>query len=142
MLRSSFTMRCLSNVSLPYSWSLRGEPSSAVVADLKAGRAETNVLRFSVLLLQLLLATGAFAVLRLEEPTFVVMMVSVVVGFVVNYWLPFAWKERFLVVYSLAMAFILLDYRVAILVVIIGFGVYAIAVSPIPFKARVALIVA
>ena len=78
-----------------------------------------------------------FKVYRLEQPAFFLLACIVFSGFAISYWLPFRFKETFLILLSLAGAYALLSPLVASLLIAIGFGLFGIVRSGIAFRWRV-----
>jgi len=89
-----------------------------------------------MLAIPLALLLVVFKLYRLEQPPFFLLTCMVFGGFAVSYWLPFRFKENFLILLSLAGAFALLSPLVAGLVIGVGIGLYAIIRAPIAFRWR------
>jgi hypothetical protein len=85
--------------------------------------------------LALLLVT--FKLYKLEQPAFFLLACIVFGGFTVSYWLPFKYKENFVILLSLAGAFALLSPLVAGLLIGAGLVMFGIIRSGIPFRWRV-----
>jgi len=90
--------------------------------------------------LALLLVT--FKVYRIEEPAFFLLACIMFGGFAISYWLPFRYKESFLILLSLAGAFALLSPLVAGLIICIGFGLFGIIRSGLAYRWRVIALLA
>jgi hypothetical protein len=115
--------------------------AARATTDPRAGRATTDILKFGFLLGQLAVVLFVFRELRLEEPAFLRLAAIAFAGFAVHYWLPFAWKEPFWIALSLGGAFVLLDVVPAALVIGIGLAIFGIVASPLPYRARVGLVI-
>jgi alginate O-acetyltransferase complex protein AlgI len=94
-----------------------------------------------MLAVPLALLLVVFKLYRLEQPPFFVLTCMVFGGFAVSYWLPFRFKENFIILLSLAGAFVLLSPLVAGLVIGAGIGFFAIIRTPIAFRWRALAIV-
>ena len=66
-----------------------------------------------MLLVPLALLLITFKLYSLEQPAFFSLACLVFGGFAVSYWLPFRFKQTFLILLSLAGAYVLLDSIVA-----------------------------
>jgi len=107
-------------------------PAPGVFAD----RSKTDVRRFLLLAIPLALLLALFKVYNLEQPAFFLLACLVFGGFAVSYWLPFRFKETFLILLSLAGAYVLLSPWVASLLIVVGFGLFGIVRSGIAFRWR------
>jgi hypothetical protein len=107
-------------------------PASDVFAD----RSKTDARRFLMLAIPLALLLVLFKVYNLEEPAFFLLACLVFSGFAISYWLPFRFKETFLILLSLAGAYVLLSPLVASLLIAIGFGLFGIVRIGIAFRWR------
>ncbi len=110
--------------------------------DPREARARTDVVRFVWLLAQLGLLLGVFRLYDIEEAAFGLLSMLVVGGFAIHYWLPLAWKARFLIAWSLAGAFVMLSPSTALLLLASGLALYGLATAPFPFRWRLALVLA
>jgi alginate O-acetyltransferase complex protein AlgI len=90
--------------------------------------------RFAVLALPLALLLVVFKVYRLEQPAFFSLACLVFGGFAISYWLPFRFKESFLILLSLAGAYVLLSPVVASLLIAAGLGLFAVIRSSLEFR--------
>jgi len=106
------------------------------VPDLFADRSKTDPRRFLMLAIPLALLLVVFKVYRLEEPAFFLLACMVFGGFAVSYWLPFRYKENFVILLSLAGAFVLLSPLVASLLIGVGLALFGIIRIPIAFRWR------
>jgi hypothetical protein len=105
-------------------------------SDVFAGRSKTDARRFAMLAIPLALLLVLFKVYKLEQPAFFLLACLVFSGFAISYWLPFRFKETFLILLSLAGAYVLLSPLVASLLIAIGFGLFGIVRSGIAFRWR------
>src|SRR5687768_18118089 len=106
------------------------------VADVLAGRATRDPIKFTALLAQLALLGFIFYSYRLEEPAFLLLGGLAMGGFALHYWLPFALKEPFWLVLSVAGAFVLMEPVAAVLLLGAGAAFYGILASPLSYRAR------
>jgi alginate O-acetyltransferase complex protein AlgI len=90
--------------------------------------------------LALLLLT--FKLFKVEQPAFFTLACMVFAGFAVSYWLPFRFKENFVILLSLAGAFVLLSPLVAGLLIGAGLVMFLIIRSGIAFRWRVLALLA
>jgi hypothetical protein len=100
-------------------------------------RSKTNALRFLLLALPLALLLAVFKIYKLEQPDFFLMACLAFGGFAVSYWLPFRFKEYFLILLSLGSAFVLLGPLVAAMLIGSGIVLFAIIRSSLAFRWRV-----
>jgi alginate O-acetyltransferase complex protein AlgI len=114
----------------------------AAALDPRVERAKTDVRRFAMLVIPLVLLLFTFRVYNLEQPAFFRLACIVFGGFVVSYWLPFRYKEAFLIVLSLAGAYLLLSPLVASLLIAIGLLLFSIIRSGLEFRWRVLILLA
>ena len=110
--------------------------------DLRVERGTTDVRRFAMLVVALALLLLTFKVYNLEQPAFFRLACIVFAGFAVSYWLPFRYKESFLILLSLAGAYVLLGPAVASLLIAAGLLIFGIVRTGIEFRWRVLLLVA
>ena len=99
-------------------------------------------MRFAILLAQLGVLLAAFFYFHVEEAAFGPLALLIVAGFVVHYWLPFAWKEPFYLAFSVGGAFVMLPPITAALLIATGLGLYAIVALPVSFRVRLAVVAA
>jgi len=104
-------------------------------------RSRPDLRRFAVLAVQLALLLLAFDLYGLESRRFFTLGCLIFGGFAVSYWLPFRFKEPFLIVLSLAGAYFLLDAAVASLLIAAGVILFAIVRSGLDFRWRVLAII-
>jgi alginate O-acetyltransferase complex protein AlgI len=119
---------------------IRALETPALVA--QAEHARPDVRRFAMLAVPLALLLVVFKVYRLEEPAFFSLACIVFGGFAVAYWLPFRFKEAFLIGLSLAGAFVLLSPVVASLLIAVGLVAFAIVRSGLTFRWKVLALLA
>jgi D-alanyl-lipoteichoic acid acyltransferase DltB (MBOAT superfamily) len=116
-------------------------PAARPAIDPREARATRSPLQFAVIAGQLGVLWILFKMLRVEEPTFLVLSGLAFAGFAIHYWLPFAYKEPFWLLLSVGGAFVLLDATTAALVLLLGAVFYGIAASPVRYSMRVGAIV-
>jgi D-alanyl-lipoteichoic acid acyltransferase DltB (MBOAT superfamily) len=105
--------------------------------------ADTSIrspVRFGWLLLQLVGLLGVFRVYAVETPAFFVLGVLCVAGFVVHYWLPSRHRRAFYVVFSMAAAFAILEWRTVLVLHGIGLALFAVVRAPVPYLVRLAVV--
>jgi hypothetical protein len=83
-----------------------------------------------------------FRIYSLEQPAFFDLACIVFGGFVISYWLPFQYKELFLILLSLGGAYVLLAPLVASLLIVAGLLLFGIVRSGIEFRWRILVLVA
>jgi alginate O-acetyltransferase complex protein AlgI len=105
-------------------------------SDVFAERSKTDARRFLMLAIPLALLLVLFKIYKLEQPAFFLLACVVFGGFAVSYWLPFRFKETFLILLSLAGAYVLLSPLVATLLIAVGFGLFGIVRLGIAFRWR------
>ncbi len=98
------------------------------------------MLHFTLFVAQLALLLAAFKVYDLEVPTFFKLCEIVFAGFAVSYWVPFRFKEFFLIAISLGGACLLLTPLVASLLLGVGAALFAIVSSPVAFRWKVVVL--
>ena len=113
----------------------------APVLEAQLERSRPDLRRFAVLAVQLALLLLAFDLYGLESRRFFTLGCLIFGGFAVSYWLPFRFKEPFLIVLSLAGAYFLLDAAVASLLIAAGVILFAIVRSGLDFRWRVLAII-
>ena len=99
--------------------------------------AAPNVGRFLVLAAELVLLLLVFHLFHLETRSFILMSAVVFGTFFIHYWLPFRFKEPFWVTVSTGGAFLLLDPKVATLLIAVGLAFFLILRLPVAFQWRV-----
>jgi alginate O-acetyltransferase complex protein AlgI len=109
----------------------------AQALDPRVERARTDVRRFAMLIVPLALLLLTFKVYNLEQPVFFNLACVVFGGFAVSYWLPFQYKQLFLILLSLAGAYVLLSPLVATLLIVVGLLLFGIIRSGLEFRWRV-----
>src|SRR5271166_1607222 len=109
----------------------------APVLDPRLERSKTDVRRFVMLAIPLALLLLTFRAYNLEQPAFFRLACIVFGGFAVSYWLPFRYKEPFLILLSLTGAYLLLSPLVASLLIGVGLLIFGIVRSGIEFRWRV-----
>ena len=110
---------------------------STPVRDPRIERSTTDVRRFAMLIIPLALLLLTFKVYNLEQPAFFKLACIVFAGFAVSYWLPFRYKEPFLILLSLSGAYVLLTPLVATLLIAAGLLMFGIVRSGLEFRWRV-----
>jgi D-alanyl-lipoteichoic acid acyltransferase DltB (MBOAT superfamily) len=110
--------------------------------DPRVERAKTDVRRFAMLVIPLALLVFTFRFYNLEQPAFFSLACIVFGGFVISYWLPFRYKQPFLILLSLCGAYILLSPQVASLLIVTGLLLFGIIRSGIEFHWRVLVLAA
>jgi alginate O-acetyltransferase complex protein AlgI len=110
----------------------------APALDPQIEHSQPDVRRFAMLVVPLALLLVTFKVYALEQPAFFTLACLAFGGFAVSYWLPFRWKENFLILLSLAGAYVLLSPLVASLLIAAGLIMFGIIRSEtLPFRWRV-----
>src|SRR5271165_142997 len=111
--------------------------SPGQVPNEKEVYTKTNVGRFLVLAAELALLLIVFHLFHLEKHGFMLMSAIMFGTFLIHYWLPFRFKEPFWVTVSTGAAFLLLDPRVAVLLIAVGLAFFLILRLPVAFQWRV-----
>src|SRR5271157_6028184 len=109
----------------------------APVLDPRLERSKTDVRRFVMLAIPLALLLLTFRAYNLEQPAFFRLACIVFGGFAISYWLPFRYKEVFLILLSLAGAYVLLTPLVASILIAVGLLMFGIVRSGLDFRWRV-----
>jgi hypothetical protein len=117
-------------------------PALPASADRRLERSKTDVRRFAMLVIPLALLLLTFKIYNVEQPTFFKLACIVFSGFAVSYWLPFRYKEPFLILLSLAGAYALLSPLVANLLIAAGLLLFGIVRSKLEFRWRLLAILA
>ena len=115
-------------------------PRAATAVDTREAMAERNLLKFGVLLAQLVLLLGVFQFFDIEEAAFEILSLLIAAGFAIHYWLPFAWKEPFYIAWSIFGAFMMLQPMTAALLIAAGFALFAIVSLPVAMKVRLGIL--
>ncbi|NOT26800.1 MAG: hypothetical protein HOP16_11940 [Acidobacteria bacterium] len=102
--------------------------------------AQPDLVRYVSLMAQLGLLVVFFRVFRIEEQAFELLSMVVVGGFAIHYWLPFEWKERFYIGWSLVGAFIMLPPPAAACLIVAGLLLFGIVALPLAFRWRLAIV--
>ena len=92
----------------------------------QAERSTPDLRRFVMLAIPLALLLLTFKAYSLEQPAFFTLACLVFAGFVTSYWLPFRFKEPFLILLSLTGAYVLLSPLVASALIAIGLLMFSI----------------
>jgi D-alanyl-lipoteichoic acid acyltransferase DltB (MBOAT superfamily) len=109
--------------------------------DAREIHAKPSMIRFLILSSQLGGLLLVFRLYRLMEKPHFMLMSGVIFGaFLIHYWLPLRFKEAFLATVSLAGAFLLLDPKVASILIAVGLVFFIILYSPVPYKWRIMLL--
>ena len=116
--------------------------ATGLAADARMERSKPHVRRFAMLIIPLALLLVTFKVYRLEQPEFFLLACMVFGGFAVCYKLPFRFKETFLILLSLAGAYVLLSPAVASLLIAVGLALFGIVRSRLEFRWRVLALLA
>ena len=116
--------------------------ATGLAADARVERSKPDVRRFAMLVIPLALLLFTFKVYNLEQPAFFRLACIVFGGFVVSYWLPFRYKEPFVILLSLAGAYVLLSPLVASLLIAVGLLLFGIIRSGLEFRWRVLALLA
>src|SRR5271165_4586511 len=122
--------------------SIATQVSLAPVLDPRLERSKTDVRRFAMLAIPLALLLLTFRAYNLEQPAFFRLACVVFGGFAASYWLPFRYKEPFLILLSLTGAYVLLSPLVASLLIAAGLLMFGIVRSGLEFRWRVLALVA
>ncbi|MEM7309425.1 MAG: hypothetical protein AAF682_22270 [Planctomycetota bacterium] len=109
------------------------------MSDARSAAASRRVGGFLLLAAQLALLLGVFHVFELEGRTFRFVAAAAFGAFALHYWLPFRWKEPFLVLVSMAAAPLLLQPATGYALLLAGTGLFLICALPAPYRVRVAL---
>ena len=119
-------------------------PLTLLATDLdpRVERSKPDLRRFAMLVIPLALLLFTFKVYNLEQPAFFRLACIVFGGFAISYWLPFRYKEPFLILLSLAGAYVLLSPLVASLLIAVGLLLFGIVRSGLEFRWRVLALVA
>lgn len=107
--------------------------------------AERNATRdpakFALLLVQLLAVLFTVYVFKIESRAFGELTAITVLGFAIHYWLPFRFKKKFFVLFSMLGAYALLPPLVATTILAAGILIYGILNLPISYAARVGIVI-
>jgi len=118
------------------------DASLALTDDPQLERSKPDVRRFVMLVIPLALLLFTFKLYNLEQPAFFRLAGIVFGGFAMSYWLPFRYKEPFLILLSLAGAYVLLTPLVASLLIAVGLLMFGIVRSGLEFRWRVLALMA
>ena len=118
-------------------------PLTLLATDLdpRVERSKPDLRRFTMLAIPLVLLLFTFKVYNLEQPAFLELACIGFGGFAISYWLPFRYKEPFLILLSLAGAYVLLSPLVASLLIVAGLLLFGIIRSGLEFRWRVLVLV-
>lgn len=105
-----------------------------------AAMAQTDLKRFVTLMGQLGVLLAVFYLYDVEEQAFGILSLLIVGGFAIHYWLPFEWKERFYIGWSLAGAFVMLPPAAAAMLVVSGLILFGVVALPVAFRWRLAAV--
>ena len=114
--------------------------TQARTLDAQSENSRPNLRRFAMLVVPLALLLVTFKAYSLEQPAFLWLTCLVFGGFAVWYWLPFHFKETFLISLSLAGAYFLLSPIVASLLIASGLLFFSIVRSSLTFRWKVLLL--
>ena len=109
--------------------------------DPRVERSKPDPRRFAMLATLLALLLLTFKIYNLEQPAFFKLACIVFSGFAISYWLPFRYKEPFVILLSLAGAYVLLSPLVASLLIVAGLLLFGIIRSGLEFRWRVLVLV-
>ncbi|HEX4137633.1 MAG TPA: hypothetical protein VHY84_23690 [Bryobacteraceae bacterium] len=112
-------------------------PVQSPAIDVRIERSRPDARRFAMLAGALALLLVAFKVYGLEQPAFFSLSCIVFGGFAASYWLPFRYKETFLILLSLAGAYVLLSPVVASLLIAVALALFAVVRSTLSFRWKV-----
>ncbi|WP_457654558.1 SGNH/GDSL hydrolase family protein [Rhodocaloribacter sp.] len=99
--------------------------------------------KFVYLAAQLALVTAVARVYHVEEVYgFRVILPVIFGGFLVHAWLPMRWRLPFFVLLSFAALGVLLGFLQSVGLIVLGLGLLALCHAPVPYAARVGLVVA
>jgi hypothetical protein len=110
--------------------------------DLQIDRSKTNVRRFALLAIPLALLLTVFKVYSLEQPAFFWLSCLAFGGFAVSYWLPFQFKEPFLIALSLGGAFVLLSPQTASWLIVLGLAMFGVLRTGLQFRWKILAVLA
>lgn len=110
--------------------------------DARVGNATPDPARFLGLAAQLGLLWLVFSLFNLEKAGFGRLLAAVFGAFLIHYWLPFRFKERFWVAVSIAGAFWILDVKSALCLLAAGLGFFLVLRSSLAFRWRILLVAA
>ncbi len=110
--------------------------------DKRATMASRDPIKFAGLMTQLGVLLAAFFYFDIEEAAFGLLSLLMVAGFAIHYWLPFQWKERFYIAWSLGGTFVMLPPGTAALLIFAGVFFFGVVSSPLSFRARLLIVVA
>jgi D-alanyl-lipoteichoic acid acyltransferase DltB (MBOAT superfamily) len=121
--------------------------AAPTLIDPRLENARPSVRRFLWLAIQLALLAGVFHAFRLEQSGpkdsgFLLISYLTFGAFLVHYWLPFRFKERFWVAVSLLSVILSFDARVATGLLAVGVVFYLVLSSRLRYWWRVGLVVA
>lgn len=108
--------------------------------DARVERARPDLRRFVMLAAPLALLLLVFKLYGIEEPAFFKIALMVFGGFAVSYWLPFRYKEIFLIALSLAGSAVVLGPSVAAVLIAAGLGLFAIIASRLQWTWKIAIL--
>ena len=102
--------------------------------------AKTDVLKFCLLSLQVVLLFAVLRLYQIQDTTFDRVALIVFGSFAIHYWLPFRFKEQFLVLVSLGSALYLLGLQNGGLLIGLGLLIFGVLRLPIAYRWRAALV--
>ena len=102
--------------------------------------AKPDLRRFCFPAIQVLLLTAVFHLYELENRVFEHMAAIAFGAFFIHYWLPFRFKEIFVVLVSLGAAFYVLDPALAAMLVGAGLALFVVVRLPIAFHWRASIV--
>jgi hypothetical protein len=115
---------------------------SAYIDELRPEFSRDRLLRFGIITLEFALIVWAMAALRIEAASVDRVLLLALCGFVVNHFLPMAWREPFFAALSVSSLFLVFGAGHGLWLFALGSVLIALCHVPLPFPARVGLIVA
>jgi hypothetical protein len=100
----------------------------------------TRLLRFGVIFLEFALVVAAIRLLNIESNSFETVLTLALGGFVVNHFLPAAWRHTFFAGLSLVSVLLVFGGLQGAWLLAMGGLLIALCHLPIPFRARIALV--
>jgi hypothetical protein len=111
------------------------------VNSIQVSNSRPDLRHFTMLAIPLALLLLIFKAYSLERPAFFLLSCLVFSGFAISYWLPFRYKEAFLILLSLTGAYALLSPAVATLLIATGLAMFGVIRSRIKFRWRILILV-
>jgi D-alanyl-lipoteichoic acid acyltransferase DltB (MBOAT superfamily) len=129
-------------LELPVATYVATHTAAKDVLDPREARSTRHLGAFVVLAAQLAVLLFVFRLYHLtEKPSLLVRLLELTFGaFLIHYWIPFRFKETFWVLTSIAGSFLLLETRIAVLLIAVGLLLFLIFRSEIPNVWRIVLL--